>query len=154
MLHLAIDLSSVHAVVIKGAPPIAADPGFSDFSENVDFGNSPMGFRVWGGLQSTGNGCGLQIDRFSAQTEPYGSIFDDFYAFDNFGIVFGGLALLPEGPRILRECPEVPGPCENVSCPTGRDLSGLVGTRPDLSELAATSRNSFGLKGPTLGPYT
>ena len=68
-----------------------------------------MGFGVWGGLQWIGNGCGIQIDGFSAQTEPYGSIFDDFEDFDNFGIVFGGLTLLPEGPRTLRECPEGPG---------------------------------------------
>ena len=66
-----------------------------------------MGFGVWGGLQSIGNGCGIQMDRFSAQTEPYESIFDDVHDFDDFGIVFGGLTLLPEGPRTLRTCPEV-----------------------------------------------
>ena len=65
-----------------------------------------MGFGVWEGLQSIGNGCGLQIDGFSAQTEPYESIFDDFHDFDDFG----GLTLVPEGPRTLRECPEGPGP--------------------------------------------
>ena len=79
---------------------------FFDFSENVDFWNFPVGFGVWEGLQSTGNGCGIQIDGFSAETEPYGSIFDDF---DNFGIVFDDLMLVPEGPRTLRECPEGPG---------------------------------------------
>ena len=68
-----------------------------------------MGFGVWGGLQWIGNGCGIQIDGFSAQTEPYGSIFDDFHGFDHFGIVFGALTLLPEGPRTLQECPEGPG---------------------------------------------
>ena len=57
--------------LIKGAPPIAAYPGFLDFSENVDFGNFPVGFGVWGGLQSIGNGCGIQMDGFSAQTEPF-----------------------------------------------------------------------------------
>ena len=98
-----------------GAPPIAADPGgfpvfrIFDFSENVDFGNFLMGFGVWGGLQSIGNGCGLQIDGFSAQTQPYESIFNDFHDFDDFGVVFGGLTLLPEGPRTLRDCPEGPG---------------------------------------------
>ena len=76
--------------ITKEAPPIAADPGFLDFSENVDFWNFPVGFGVWGGLQSIGNGCGLQIDGFSAQTEPYESIFDDLHDFDDFGIVFGG----------------------------------------------------------------
>ena len=77
-----------------------------DFSENDDFGNFPVGFGVWEGLQWIGNGCGIQIDGFSAQTEPYGSMFDDFHDFGNFGIVFGGLTLVLEGPRTLRECPE------------------------------------------------
>ena len=68
-----------------------------------------VGFGVWGGLQSIGNGCGIQIDGFSVQTEPYGSIFKDFHDFGHFAIVFGGLTLVPEGPRTLRECPEGPG---------------------------------------------
>ena len=102
--------------------------GFFDFSENVDFWNFPVGFGVWGGLQSMGKGCGIQIDGFSVQTEPYGSIFDDCHDFDNFSVVFGGLMLSPEGPRTLRECPEVPGPYESV-------LS-------DWSQLVRTSRNS------------
>ena len=88
--------------------------GFLDFSENVDFWNLPVGFGVWGGLQWIGNGCGLQMDGFSAQTEPYESIFEDFHHFDDFGIVFGGLTLLPEGPRTFRERPEGRGPCKSV----------------------------------------
>ena len=64
---------------------------------------------VWEGLQSIGNGCGLQIDGYSVQTEPYEFIFDDFEDVDNFLIVFGGLTLFPEGPRTLREFPEGPG---------------------------------------------
>ena len=80
-----------------------------DFSENVIFGNFPLGFGVWGGLQSIGNGCGIQIDGFSAQTEPYGSILYDFHDFGNFRIAFGGLMLSPEGPRTPQECPEGPG---------------------------------------------
>ena len=86
-----------------------------------------MGFGAWGGLQWIRNGCGLPIDGFSSQTEPYGFIFDAFHDFYDFGIVFGGLTLLPEGPRTLRECPEVPGPYESV-------LS-------DWSQLVQTSRN-------------
>ena len=78
-----------------------------------------MGFGVWGGLQSIGNGCGIQIDGFSARTEPYGSIFDDFYDFDQFGIVFAGLMLVPEGPRTLRECPEGPGTLWECPAPLG-----------------------------------
>ena len=73
-----------------------------------------MGFGVWEVLQSIGNGCGLQIDGFSAQTEPYGSIFDDFRESYYFAIVFDGLTLVPEGPRTLRDCPEVLGPYESV----------------------------------------
>ena len=83
--------------------------GFFDFSKNVDFGNFPVGFGVWGGLQSMGNGCGIQIDQFSAQTEPCGSIFNDFHDFGDFDIIFDGLTLFPEGPRTLRDCPEGPG---------------------------------------------
>ena len=90
-----------------------------------------------GGLQSIGNGCGLQIDGFSAQTEPYGSIFDDFHDFGDFGIVFGGLTLLPEGFRTLRECPEVPGPYESVL----PNWSGLVWTSRDLSRLVQICRH-------------
>ena len=40
---------------------------------------------IWG-LGVFGNGCGLQINGFSARTEPYGSIFDDVDDFDNSGI--------------------------------------------------------------------
>ena len=75
----------------------------------MDLGDFPAGFGVWGGLQSIGNGCGIQIDGFSAQTEPYGSISNDFRDFEHFGTVSGGLTLLPEGPETLRECPEGPG---------------------------------------------
>ena len=64
---------------------------------------------VWGDLQSIRNGCWIHIDGFSAQIDPYGFIFNDFGNFNDFGIVFGGLTLLPEGPRTLRECPEGPG---------------------------------------------
>ena len=79
--------------------------GFLDFSEMADLGNFPVGFGVWEGLQWIGNGCGIQIDGFSAQTEPYGSIFDDFHDFEHFGSVSGGLTLFPEGPRTLSEGP-------------------------------------------------
>ena len=37
------------------------------------------------------------------------SIFDYVHDFDNFGIIFDGLTLFPEGPRTLRDCPEGPG---------------------------------------------
>ena len=47
-------------------------PAFPRFSEIVNFGNCTAGFGVWEGLQSIGNGCGLQMDGFSAHFEPYG----------------------------------------------------------------------------------
>ena len=91
-------------------------PHLSMLLDFIDFRFFVVGFGVWEGLESIDTGIGIQMDGFSAQTEPYDSIFDDFH---DFAIVFGGLTLLPEGPRTLRECPEVPGPCERVSCPTG-----------------------------------
>ena len=71
-------------------PPTPADSRIFDFfyfSKNVEFSFFSVGFGVWGGLQSMGNGCGLQIDGFSAQTEPYDSIFNDFHDIVDFGIV-------------------------------------------------------------------
>ena len=56
-----------------------------------------------------GNGCGLQMDGFSAHFEPYGFISNDFHDFGHFGIVSGGLTLFPEGLKTLRECFEGPG---------------------------------------------
>ena len=50
------------------------DLGFFDFLENVDMGNFPVGFGVWQGMQSIDTSCGIQIDGFSARTEPPGSI--------------------------------------------------------------------------------
>ena len=63
---------------------------------------------IWGlgGLQSIGNGCGLQIDGFSAHIKPYTFIFNDFHYFVDFGIVFGALVLVPASPC---KCPEAAG---------------------------------------------
>ena len=100
---------------MKTAPPIDDDPGgFRDFrilcfSEHVDFGNFPVGFGVWEGLQSIGNGCRLPINGFSAHFESYGFIFEDFHDLSDFTIVSDGLPLFPEGPRTFPECPEGPG---------------------------------------------
>ena len=100
---------------MQGAPPIAADPGgFRDFRifllfKKRWFLNVSGGIWGRGSLRSIGNACGLQIEGFSAQTEPYGFIFNNFDDFGHFGIVFVGLIVLPEGPRTLRECPEGPG---------------------------------------------
>ena len=68
-----------------------------------------MGFGVWEGLQSIGNGRGLQMDGFSARFEAYESISVDFHNFDHFAIDSDGLTLFSDGPRTLRECPEGPG---------------------------------------------
>ena len=56
-----------------------------------------------------GNCSGLQMDGFSAHFEPSEFISVDFHDFSDFGIIFGGLTLFPEGPKTLRECPEGPG---------------------------------------------
>ena len=82
------EIMSALILLNKRVPPIAADPGgFPAFRifyvlENDDFLNFPMGFGVWEGLQSMGNGCGLQMDGFSAHFEPCGSIFDNFLEID------------------------------------------------------------------------
>ena len=98
---------------LRPLPPTPADSrifGFFDFSENVDFFDFPVGFGVWEGLQSIGNGCGLQMDGFSGHFEPYGSISNDFRDFGHFGVDSSvGLTLFPEGPGTLRNCPEGPG---------------------------------------------
>ena len=71
--------------------------------------NFPMGFSVWEGLQSIGNGCGLKMDGFSAHFERYESILHDFYDFVDFEVVSEGLMLIPEGPRTLPGRSEGPG---------------------------------------------
>ena len=68
----------------------------------MDFADFPVGFGVWEGLQSMGNGCGLQIDGFSAHFKPYEFIFDDFHDFGDFAAVFSGL-------KQFRDCPEGSG---------------------------------------------
>ena len=68
-----------------------------------------MGFGVWEGLQWFGNGCGLQMDGFSAHFDHSESIFDDFHDFGHFAIVFDDLTLFSEGPRSFRDRSEGPG---------------------------------------------
>ena len=84
-----------------------------------------------------GNGCGLQMDGFSAHFEPSGSISDGFHDFDDFAVVSGGLTLLPKVPGPSEGTLKVPGPCEGVLC----DWSQLVQTGRTWSHLVATSRN-------------
>ena len=74
-----------------------------------------MGFGVWEGLQWIGNGCGLQMDGFSAHFKQYASISVDFHDFGHFAFVSDGLALFSEGPRTLRDCPGGPGTLRAVS---------------------------------------
>ena len=93
-------------------PPTSADSrifGFFDFSENVIFFDFPVGFGVWEGLQGIGNGCGLQVDGFSAHFERYESILHVFHDFVDFEIVSGGLMMFPEGSRTLPDRSEGPG---------------------------------------------
>ena len=68
-----------------------------------------MGFGVWEGLESIGNGCGLQMDGFSTHFEPSDSISNNFDDFGHFAIVSAALTLSPEGPRTLRKYPKGPG---------------------------------------------
>ena len=93
-------------------PPTPADSwifGFFNFSENMDFGDFPVGFGIWEGLQWIGNGYGLQIDRFSAHFDPSESILDHFHYFGHFSHVSGGLTLFSEGPKTVRNRPEGSG---------------------------------------------
>ena len=57
----------------------------------VDFGVSGGDLGIWEAFQWIGNGCGIQIDAFSAQAEPYSSIWKDFDDFAQFGIVSNDL---------------------------------------------------------------
>ena len=87
---------------LRPLPPTPADSrifGFFDFSENVDFWNFPVGFGVWEGLQSIGNGCGLQMDGFSAHFEPSESISVDFHDFIDFAIVHSSEKVMPCSPQ-------------------------------------------------------
>ena len=110
---MSTDLNTVRGVFenLKGLRPLPSTPEFRIFR----FLRKMSIFVIfrwdlgWGGLQWIGNGCGIQIDGFSVQTETYGFILYDFHDVVDFGIVFGGLMLLPEGPRTLRECSEGPG---------------------------------------------
>ena len=90
-----------------------------------------MGVGGLGCLQSTGNGCGLQMDGFSAHFEPYGSMFDDFHDFDDFAVFSSRRTLFPAGPRTLRECPGGPGTLREC-------LVRLVAISVDKSQLVGT----------------
>ena len=94
---------------LRPLPPTQS--GFPDLWiwRKAYFLDYPVGFGVWGDLQSIGNSCGLQMDGFSAHFKPSESIFDAFHDFGHFAIDSGSLALFSEGPRALRECPEGPG---------------------------------------------
>ena len=78
------------------------------------FGDFPVGFGVWEGLQSIGNGCGLQMDGFSAHFEPPEFIWDNFLDSGHFGVVSGGLTLFSEGPGPSESALRLPGPSESM----------------------------------------
>ena len=96
--------------IVKGLRPLPPTPadsrifGFFDFPGNVDFGDFPVGFGVWEGLQWIGNGCGLQMDGFSAHSDKYESIFDDVH---DFGC---GWSFLKYVRQLF---------CENLTCARG-----------------------------------
>ena len=92
------------------------DLRFFNVGRNVDFGNFPVGFGVWEGVQSIDASCGIQIDGFSARTEPPGSFFDDVDALDVFAGVLGFLTLPPRGLMTACECPKpARSACRNSS---------------------------------------
>ena len=97
-------------MILKGLRPLPPTPAdswiFWIFLENVEFWNFPVGFGVWEGLQSIGNGCGLQMDGFSAHFEPSEFIFDYLHDFSDFAFVCDCPTLKVPGPR---DCPEGPG---------------------------------------------
>ena len=110
-----MDVGHTHTHLLKGLRPLPPTPadsrifGFLDFSENVDFWNFPVGFGVWEGLQSIGNGCRLQMDGFSPHFEPSEFIFNYFLDFGSFAFVSSCLTLFPAGPRTLRDRSEGSG---------------------------------------------
>ena len=57
----------------------------------VDFGVFWWDLRIWEAFQWTGNGFGIQMDEFSAQTDPYSSIWKDVDSFVWFVIVSSDL---------------------------------------------------------------
>ena len=63
------------------------DLGCFDFSKNDDFENFRVASGVWEGVQTIDASRGIQIDGFSARTEPYGSNFNDFFMIWVFLIV-------------------------------------------------------------------
>ena len=96
--HLSVSALTGHTSVMEAK---ILDFRIFGFSGNVDFWIFPMEFGVWEGLQSIGNGCGFQMDGFSAHFEPSESVFNDFHDFGHFGVVSGGLTLFPEASRAL-----------------------------------------------------
>ena len=73
------------------------------------WGDFPVGFGVWECVESIGNGCGIQMDGFSAREVPYSFIFDEFHDLCHFGVVFGGLTLIPRGPELPENILKLPG---------------------------------------------
>ena len=112
-----LSTSSDNLKGLRPLPPTLADSrifGLWDFLENVIFLKYPVGFGFWECLQSIENGCGLQMDGFSAHFEPSESLSVDCHDFNDFAVISGGLMLLPEGPRFSESALDVPEPCENV----------------------------------------
>ena len=135
-------------VIIQGAPPIAADPGFSDF---VIFRKmSILGIFQWD------LGSGMVCNRLemvvgfkytdsqviSSHMGPFCTIFIFFDILVSFSVVWRCFREVP-GP--VKTALTVLGPCENVL----PNWSQLLGTCLDLSELVGTSRKWSELVGTT-----
>ena len=92
----------------------------------MDFGNSPLGFGVWEDVQSIDASCGIQIDGFSARTEPPGSIFSDFHDLDVFVCVFWAFWCFERANDRLRVSKACPG-CFSEFIHPGYSKSDLKG---------------------------
>ena len=75
-----------------------------------------LGFGVWEGLQSMGNGCGLEMEGVSTHFYPYGSLFSNFPDFVNLHLASFSVVPRCSGkvPGPSKSVLNVPGPCENL----------------------------------------
>ena len=87
-------------------------------------------------MQSIDVSCGIQIDGFSARTEPPGPIFEDFDDLGVFACVVGFLTLPPRGLMTARECHRVSKACPEC-----------------FSEFIHPGYSKPGLKGFHLAPF-
>merc|ERR1712023_317966 len=107
--------STTRKLHTKGAPPIAADfGGFPDFGiflffEKLGFGEFSSGIWGLGVFAIDWKWLWASNGRILSPFRASESISIDFHDFGHFGVVSGGLTLVPEGPGTLRNWPVGPG---------------------------------------------